>query len=468
MTDSAINNEFRSAILIFAATCVAYLKLLRRRSSSEDVDIHGAGAEDWEEEEESVYSLNNKFSFQERRSSYSRDSFANLCLEGRSTHTNEQDLNTPQDFHNHFENPEDDLQPMDGFRGVSPKKFHSTSDLSLVFSSGKEMEKNYCIMPKRLIMIRHGQSEGNVNEKIYSVKPDNALRLTGLGWEQARMAGQTLKNEIIGKDEPIHFILSPYVRTAETLHGLLSAWSDPDEEFSHIMDEEVRKRAWYDCLHSKHKISWHEDPRIREQDFGNYQNPDAINQAKKERMRFGAFYYRFPNGESASDVYDRVSTFLDSLWRSFFSHRHTNYVIVTHGISIRVLLSRYFRYTIDQFHTLANPKNCEMVILGHDGLGKLQLKGRCELVMKKKDVEEKQEKNENLIEYSNSQTSLDYDHKESILCPTVRKSTLRSILFSPPKKVDFEVDGFTFYDKLRTLPPEYITKRQSRISFPKK
>lgn len=28
---------------------------------------------------------------------------------------------------------------------------------------------------------------------------------------------------------------------------------------------------------------------------------------------------------------------------------------------------------------MANPRNCEMVILGHDGAGKLRLDGRCEL-----------------------------------------------------------------------------------------
>ncbi len=46
--------------------------------------------------------------------------------------------------------------------------------------------------------------------------------------------------------------------------------------------------------------------------------------------------------------YDRVSTFLDSLWRSFESGRAQNYVIVAHGVSIRVFLARYFRYSIDR------------------------------------------------------------------------------------------------------------------------
>ena len=37
-------------------------------------------------------------------------------------------------------------------------------------------------------------------------------------------------------------------------------------------------------------------------DFGNYQDPMVIKKAKGERHKFGSFYYRFPHGESASDV----------------------------------------------------------------------------------------------------------------------------------------------------------------------
>lgn len=46
-----------------------------------------------------------------------------------------------------------------------------------------------------------------------------------------------------------------------------------------------------------------------------------MKQMKEERHGFGSFYYRFAHGESASDVFDRVSTFLDSLYRSFESGR---------------------------------------------------------------------------------------------------------------------------------------------------
>jgi broad specificity phosphatase PhoE len=268
-------------------------------------------------------------------------------------------------------------------------------------------------MPHRLILVRHGQSMGNIDEGLYGTTPDNAMPLTELGWNQAKACGVHLKNTICKhwKTEGIHFIVSPYCRTVETFHGIMSAWIDPAAEgpvtSAASRPEEDRLQDWYANLAAMGLV-WHEDPRLREQDFGNFQDPNVIKQAKKDRHRFGAFYYRFPHGESASDVrckffvdscaavsshpgsrtssiihiqvFDRVSTFLDSLWRSFDVNDCKNYVLVTHGISIRVILTRYFRYTIDQFHLMANPRNCEIVTLRHDGRGKLVLSGRYELL----------------------------------------------------------------------------------------
>jgi len=276
------------------------------------------------------------------------------------------------------------------------------------------------IMPRKLILVRHGQSEGNVSEQIYATKPDNSLNLTELGWEQARMAGKAIKDSIVGENESIHFVVSPYVRTVETFHGMLAAWVDPSE-FQHIQDKRNRQMAWYKKCYDI-GITWSEDPRIREQDFGNYQDPAAIQKAKRERHKFGTFYYRFPHGESASDVFDRVSTFLDSLWRSFDAKKSKNYVIVTHGIAIRVFLARYFRYTIDQFNVLSNPKNGEAVVLKHDGLGKLKLDGRSELFME--DVS-------------------DEDSKET-------KTVLR---------------GYSFHKKLRVLPVKWRKRREVKLSY---
>jgi hypothetical protein len=81
---------------------------------------------------------------------------------------------------------------------------------------------NSRIMPHQVILIRHGQSMGNVDEHLYSTTPDNAMPLTRLGWDQARQAGRMLKDQLLTKKTkcpPVHFIVSPYVRTVETMHG---------------------------------------------------------------------------------------------------------------------------------------------------------------------------------------------------------------------------------------------------------
>lgn len=41
-----------------------------------------------------------------------------------------------------------------------------------------------------------------------------------------------------------------------------------------------------------------EEPRLREQDWGNLQNAAQIVECRKERQKFGAFYYRFPQGKT--------------------------------------------------------------------------------------------------------------------------------------------------------------------------
>ena len=62
---------------------------------------------------------------------------------------------------------------------------------------------------------------------------------------------------------------------------------------------------------------------------------------KAERESYGRFFYRFPNGESGADVYDRMTVFEDHIVRDIDAGRFsedTAIVIVTHGLSLRVFL----------------------------------------------------------------------------------------------------------------------------------
>jgi broad specificity phosphatase PhoE len=47
--------------------------------------------------------------------------------------------------------------------------------------------------------------------------------------------------------------------------------------------------------------------QLREQDWGNFQAPGQQTRNYEERLKYGRFFFRFPEGESAADVYDRMT-----------------------------------------------------------------------------------------------------------------------------------------------------------------
>lgn len=112
-------------------------------------------------------------------------------------------------------------------------------------------------------------------------------------------------------------------------------------------------------------IKVYEEPRLREQDFGNFQ-PDSAEMSKmwQERADYGHFFYRIPNGESAADAYDRVSGFNESLWRSFGESDFASVcVLVTHGLMTRVFLMKWYHFSVEYFEDLRNVNHCEFVVM---------------------------------------------------------------------------------------------------------
>ena len=191
--------------------------------------------------------------------------------------------------------------------------------------------------PNRIILIRHGQSQGNIDVNQYQTVPDYALHLTPKGIEQSVEAGARIK-EIIGS-ESLHVYLSPYVRTRQTFEHLKISFETNIEKIV-------------------------EDPRIREQDWGHFRHPGVNEEIVRARDSFGSFYYRIPDGESGADVYDRVSTFLETLHRDFNKSRYPqNALIVTHGLTLRLFLMRWFHWTVEEFENLRNPLNCQVVVM---------------------------------------------------------------------------------------------------------
>lgn len=189
--------------------------------------------------------------------------------------------------------------------------------------------------PKRIILIRHGESEGNADKRRLEVEPDYRHQLTDQGISQARAAGEQIRS-IVG-DETVHAYVSPWHRTRQTF-------------------AEIRPVL--------NVVKAYEDPRIREMEWGHLREVEANAAIQKERIAYGTFYFRIPDGESAADVYDRVSGFLETLHRDFAKPDYAdNTLIVTHGMTQRIFLMRWFHLSVEEFELLENPRNCELAVM---------------------------------------------------------------------------------------------------------
>lgn len=195
--------------------------------------------------------------------------------------------------------------------------------------------------PRRIVLVRHGESTGNADDSVYEREPDHALGLTARGRQQAEETGERLRR-LFG-EEQVSVYVSPYRRTHQTLSAF------------RLDSRSIRVR---------------EEPRLREQDWGNWQDREDVRLQKAYRDAYGHFFYRFAQGESGADVYDRVDAFLESLFRSFRAPDHPpNVLIVTHGLAMRLFCMRWFHWTVAEFESLSNPGNAEMrmLVLGENG-----------------------------------------------------------------------------------------------------
>lgn len=161
-------------------------------------------------------------------------------------------------------------------------------------------------MPRRLVQVRHGQSEANVVQKnliedldpevvteIYS-RPDWMQRLSPLGIEQAKNAGDWIRRDI-GKLASFDVIYaSPFLRTFET-----ACYAIGDEDAEITPEDRIIERDWglYGML------SREGQERYYPKTFRNkYMNP---------------LYARLDGGESIMDGYARRRDMNGTLHREY-------------------------------------------------------------------------------------------------------------------------------------------------------
>ena len=191
-----------------------------------------------------------------------------------------------------------------------------------------------------IYLVRHAQSKANTGEVTPNKEmPDNRIPLTDLGVKQARELGTQLKE--MGALENSLIFHSPFRRTAHTLAAAL-------KEVDYYVP----------TINSVNEYS-QEDPRLREVDVGTGKFHENI----RERARVGWFYYRFPNGETPCEVYDRSCSFFNEAMVKCLS-QGKDMVCISHGMTIRALLMRAMNLTVEDFNKMDNPSNCSVIRIG--------------------------------------------------------------------------------------------------------
>ena len=203
--------------------------------------------------------------------------------------------------------------------------------------------------PFNIFLVRHGESVGNVDKNVYMHTPDWKVSLTPRGHDQAEQAAKKIvclclreskKYFILSQPRPLAVTYcSPWKRTRDTAEPIMAGLKLFDEQSKYL-----------------------EDPRLREQEWGNFQEKDFLAKQARERDRYGTFFYRIQNGESGADVFDRISTFFETLYRDFKKVDYPlNTIIVSHGLTIRCFLMRWFHWSVEDYERLRNPKNGSII-----------------------------------------------------------------------------------------------------------
>lgn len=188
---------------------------------------------------------------------------------------------------------------------------------------------------------RHGQSKQNTGELDLMKVGDHRIELTDIGKEQSRKVGRENADFLRYPGTVIYS--SPYVRVRQTVDNVLIGAG----LLLHGAERQMRV---------------FEDPQLREVEHGYKSIDDQL----FLRAIHGWFYYRYEGGESPADCYDRAASFIESMMRQISRKPEIRKVfIVTHGLTTRLLVMRFLHLTVEQFESLANPHNCDVITLAH-------------------------------------------------------------------------------------------------------
>ena len=209
----------------------------------------------------------------------------------------------------------------------------------------------------RILLVRHGESLGNVDPTVHATTPDHAVPLSDRGHQQAREAGERvaafLEREVQGERPHIRLWVSPYLRTRQTADALIATSRDwVTDRVEHILLCE-QQFGLFDGVPET------ELPLRFPNEFGYYDM----------QCRFGGkFWARMPQGESRFDVAKRIHQAFGTFHRDALEHGIHDIIVICHGVTLRAFVMMWCHLSPEWFEAERNPSNCaiRLVEAGND------------------------------------------------------------------------------------------------------
>jgi len=206
-----------------------------------------------------------------------------------------------------------------------------------------------------LYIVRHGETEANVDRSLYITKADHAIRLTPKGIQQAKDAGRFLAHFLQEQQKAtpnfgnIRLWHSPYYRGRETAFHMLGPLG----------------RAFSS---TKGQLSYHEDPFLFEQKIGlsdgltdeeyRLTQPEAAADFQKHVLFNGRTYAGSLLGESRIDLMMRLKHCFSSIAKDRRQQDIRHVIFVNHGVTSRAMMMSWMHYSPEWLDAEKNPGNC--------------------------------------------------------------------------------------------------------------
>lgn len=212
-----------------------------------------------------------------------------------------------------------------------------------------------------LYLVRHAESEGNINKLIYSEKRDCDVELSENGKVQA-----TSIIEQIQKLSPYStnyhgfdgLWYSPYVRAVQTKDLIKESLNKGDQFYFEKMNVLLREREWGDLQELSNK--------------------NALTDY------FFNFYHRPKDGESFADVYQRVMVFHHHLLITRGQNGIDNHIIIAHGELLKVYMMFLLNWSIVEFDKYKTPRNAQVYHLYSEDMVEWKLNENTKLIERHK------------------------------------------------------------------------------------